>query len=324
MKLTLAQVKASTLPAAVNMPSCDSRFLSLVNEAVQRLVMRPSAWYDMHYRYQITATDGLVTWPREIASVSTIAKCCQPIVARDMWFEFLETGFGLRETCGDDPACGCWDEALDRGVSPLFTDMSGSYKLKLYCDLAADANDIVIVKGYDANGNWLRTLYSGSYIDGERIAASVAGMQSSNTFSSVTEIVKPVSEGAFRLYEYNPTDASQSLIGTYQWDETVPRYRRTYIGGICGDDDTAQINVIAKREFIQVRNDNDVLMVGNLPAIKAMCFAILKEDKNDQAAALVDEARAFRLMDEEAQHYLGTGVRIPIRMQSETWGAGGI
>lgn len=309
------------------MPNCDDRFLTLVNEAIQRLVMRESSWYDLHYRYHITATGGLVTWPREIANVASIAKCCHPIASRDMWFEFLESGFGLRGTCTNTdgtPNCGCWDEALDRGVSPLFTDLSGSYKVKLYCDLASDNTDVVIVKGYDQDGNWVRTLYSGSYIDGERIAASTTGTLSTTTFSSITNIIKPVSDGAFRLYEYDSTDASQSLIGTYQWDETVPMYRRTYVGGICGTDDSARIDVIAKREFIPARNDNDVLMIGSFPAIKAMAMAIKAEDQNDLTIAAAHEARAFRILDDEAKHYLGSAVKSTMRIDGETWGAGGI
>ena len=70
MKITLATVK-ERLPAVVNRPACDARFLALVNEAIQRLVMRPSAWYDMHYKYQITVTENTVTLPAEIASISS-------------------------------------------------------------------------------------------------------------------------------------------------------------------------------------------------------------------------------------------------------------
>lgn len=322
MKLTLAQVKASTLPSVVNMPACDTRFLSLVNEAQQRLVMRPATWYDFHYKYQISVTDGNITWPREIASISAIAKCCNPIPLRNQWFEFIETGYGLRGC--DSTTCTQFDESLDRGLSPLFTDLSGNYKVKLYNDLASDDGDVVIVKGYDSDGNWLRTFYSGSYIDGERILTSSTGTLSSSTFSEITEIVKPVSDGAFRLYEYHASDSTQDQIGVYQWDETVPRYRRSYVGGICDPTDTQTINVIAKREFIPVRSDNDVLLIGNFPALKAMCAAILREDKGDHAAAMVDQARAYQVMDDEAQHYLGTGMKVPIRMEGQTWGAGGI
>lgn len=322
MKLTFAQVKASTLPAAVNLPACDTRFLALVNEAQQRLIMRPATWYDFHYKYQVSVVEGLITWPREIASISAISKCCNPVPLRNEWFEFIESGYGLR-VC-DESTCSQINEALDRGLSPLSRDLSGNFKVKLYNDLSSDDGDVVIVKGLDSNGNWVRTLYSGSYIDGERINTSTTGTLSSTTFSSVTEIVKPVSDGAFRLYEYDSSDSTQTQIGVYQWDETVPRYRRTYVGGICDGTVTTVINVIAKREFIPVRSDNDVLLIGNLPALKAMCLAIQKEDKNDQAAAMVDLARAYQIMDDEVQHYLGTGQKVPVRMEGEIWGAGGI
>ena len=124
------------------------------------------------------------------------------------------------------------------------------------------------------------------------------------------------------MYEWHASDSSQSQIGVYQWYETVPMYRRFFIGGIFDGQTTNQINVIAKREFIPVQNDNDVLMIGSYPAIKAMAMAIDFEDKNDLVTAAAHEARAFRIMDEEAQHYLGPGMKVPMRIEGETWGAG--
>lgn len=326
MKKTWAQIKDSGLPAVVNLPSCDERFLSLVNSAQQRLVMRPSAWYDLNYRYRISVTSGILTWPVEIASISAIAVCGLPVSIRDMWFEFLDSGYGIRG-CTDDSTCSCLPEALDRGVSPLSAPMSGAYKVKVYCDLAVDVGDYVIVKGYDSDGNWVRTLDGSNYIDGEKIACSLAGTVSTTTFgqNQITDVVLVEGDGPRRLYEYNSSTGDQASIGVYQWWETVPRYRRSYVGGICDTTQTTTVNVVAKREFIAVRNDNDVLMIGNEPALENMCLAILSERKNDQQAAMIYEARAFRLMDEEAQHYLGPGAKVPIRMEGGgIWGAGGV
>lgn len=326
MKITLATVK-ERLPAVVNRPACDTRFLALVNEAIQRLVMRPSAWYDMHYKYQITVTENTVTLPAEIASISSCARCCFPVPIHDMWFEFLESGFGLRGSCStgdttDGATCSGWNEALDRGLSPLWKDLSGSYPIKLYCDIAGDATADVIITGYDQDGNWVRTLESGSYIDGEIVNPSILGTLSTTTWSRIVNVVKPTTSGPVRMYEWHASDSSQSQIGVYQWYETVPMYRRFFIGGIFDGQTTNQINVIAKREFIPVQNDNDVLMIGSYPAIKAMAMAIDFEDKNDLVTAAAHEARAFRIMDEEAQHYLGPGMKVPMRIEGETWGAG--
>lgn len=325
MKLTLQQVKDSGLPAVVNLPSCDDRFLALVNSAQQRLVMRPSAWYDLNYRYRVSVTDGILTWPAEIASISAIAVCGVPIPIRDMWFEFLETGYGVRGGCDED-RCSCIPESLDRGVSPLSTPMSADAKIKVYCDLASDVGDYVIVKGYDSDGNWVRTLDGSTWIDGEKIATSLAGTLSTTTFgrNQITAVILTQSDGPRRIYEYNSTTATQSVIAVYQWWETVPSYRRSYVGGICGTENAITINVIAKREFIPVQSANDVLLIGNMPALENMCQAILNERKNDQQAAMIYEARAFRLMDEEAQHYLGPGAKVPIRVEGETWGAGNL
>lgn len=320
MKLLLSEVQGSRIPEVLGIPACDSRFLQIVNEAQQRLVMGPEHWWDLRYKYALTVTEGLITWPREIAAIESVAVCCMPIPIRNEWFEFLEAGYGLRNCEGE---CACEAQLFARGESPLMDDLDGDRKMKVYGDVTESGSAQLTVFGYDDNDNWVRTNPGGNWQDGESILIAVGGTLGTKTFSRITGVSKPVTNGIVRLYQYNAADASQSVIGIYQWDETVPRYRRSYLGSQCSEDETT-VTVMAKREFVAARNAADILMIGNLPALKEMCQGVQKRDRGLLQEAMVHEAEAYRLMDREAQHYLGTGSQVPMRVEAETWNAGTI
>jgi len=178
--------------------------------------------------------------------------------------------------------------------------------------------------GYDQNNNWIRQSRDGTIQDGERIIISQApGTQSVNFFSSITDIqFRDNRNGQFWLYEYNTGDATQRLIGSYQYWETRPSYQRYFFGGIrTGSSDGStctktQIEVVAKLAFIPVKNDIDYLIISNIPALKEMCRGIwLSENEPDGVKAdnilITAEKLALRELDFELQHYRGpvmTGV----------------
>jgi hypothetical protein len=218
---------------------------------------------------------------------------------------------------------------FDRGTAVTFDDINTDgdpKKLKLYSTVAESAGLTMGILGYDSNGEWIRTQVSGEWMDGEWLTVPVDPLNpsfSSFYWSTVTEILKPVTNGDLKLYEYDPVASSQRQIGLYESDETRPRYRRTLIGGNIQDWDTsAGISVQVKKEFIPVRHgkDNDILMIGSLPAMKNMMKAIYKEDGDDLASASVFEAKARQIMDDEASHYLGPTAKVPLRVDSSAWG----
>ena len=131
-----------------------------------------------------------MAWPRFVASVLGASVSDVPIKTRDMFFEFVELGLGIQTE--DNTSL----TLLDRGNSPLQSEVVGvDKKIKVYCDLADDANTEVLLLGYDENGNWIRTSQSGSILDGEIVAASVAGTLSTKLFSSVTGVQKEATNG---------------------------------------------------------------------------------------------------------------------------------
>lgn len=336
MKVTLAQFKSSDAAQAVGIPTCDDRWLPLVNQSIQRLVMSGETWWNLTYKYRISITEGLLTWPREIATIQTIASCGYSMPIRSEWFEFVSGGYGLRDR---DAYCDTnnlpnpcrWDwQTFDRGMSPLFSDVvpTGNAKsIKLYSTVPESGTDYVWIFGTNAEGEPLRTNTVGDeWVEGVRALVPVNPMipaTFNDTVATITGVVKPVTNGTIHLYEYDTFTTTQRKIATYQADETVPSYRRSFIGGLCQDHPTV-VTVMAKREFQPAVNDEDILLLGSIPAIKMMMLAVRKLDQGIFAESEVYEKKAFEILDREAQHYLGSGVQEPLQIFGASWGGGGI
>ena len=210
MKITLGDLKRSDIPQAIGIGACDDRFSATANQAIQRLVMSGEKWYGLTYSYRISITEGLLTWPREIASIETIAGCGVPMPIRSEWFSFVEAGYGIRDKnayCDSRNDLNRWDrQAFDRGMSPLFSDVvaTGNPKqIKLYADIAESGAGYVWLFGTDTAGNVLRTNTGGNeWVDGIRALTPTnpaIPVVFPGTVASITGVVKPLTRGALRL-----------------------------------------------------------------------------------------------------------------------------
>ena len=322
MRTTLAQIKSSRIPAQLSLCSTSPQLLQFVNEAQERLLKRPEKFWGTYARYRCLVSGKVLVWPRQFAAIELSSVNQVPIVVRNQWFEFLETGWGIRD-------CNSCDlQLLDYGTTSSFENICGTNKkLKVYCDVAEAAGARILLQGYDASGNWIRTLDGATWVDGEYVDLNVyAPQMTNNVFSSFTGAIKPVTNGTVRIYEYDVTAATQRPIAYYDWDDETPTYRRSFIPGLTFDENTgtATVEVIAKLDHIPVRQDTDYLVIGNIPALKEMCVAIKFYENNAIELGNRAEARAVELMKNEARHYEGSGPVVPLRMNGETWGAGNI
>jgi hypothetical protein len=361
-RITLQDVLNSRIPAAIGSCSTDtdSRVAAIINEAQQRLLSK-GLWWDSYAKYRIAAYDSTIALPPQLATIESVAINHVPVPSHDMWFEFLDNGFGTRApstvgTAGGTSlggATGAYGipEADFRGNFPTFRELtpnSNAKKVVVICDLLADVTAAikVTVLGYDANGNWIRTLVGGSYIDGEVIAlAQTPGSTSVNTFSRITDVRFSVQRsGQVWLYELDTVTSVQTLTGWYQWFEMNPSYGRWLFpsigcpqsgctppanaaqawttGEIPGPGTTCNpslVEVIGKKAFIPVSLPTDYLIIGNIPALKFMAQAVQKEEdavsQADLGEAIGFETKALKEMDDELDMYLGSGRRIGMNIQ---------
>jgi len=330
MKLTLGQVKQSRIPDFLGFDPQDTRLVQIVNEAHQRLMMQGLFW-GTYQTYQIcVSSEGCLTWPRQVASIEALAVNDQPITLRNNWFEYLQTGFGIRSTSNSSEL-----QLMDRGRSAVFLDMTDfSSTLQVYSEVDEDASAKLLVQGYDQNGNWIRTLEGSQWIDGEYIAIGTTTAASSKIFTAITGVQKPVTNGPVHLSKVT-AESVVVPIGYYQWDEQFPDYRRSIIPGLgnapqytCGSGDPLTkkrvVRAVVKLDHIPVKRDTDWFVLGNEPALKNAAKAVQLEEQQNRAEAAQYLGEAIRLLEVELTHYQGRSNLEPMNIQSESWGAGGM
>lgn len=327
MRRTFSDIQNSLIPVDVGIISTSNDFLMLMNEVQERLIYM-GRWWGTCARFQICATSGCITLPRQIATIETVSICGRNMPIRDFWYRIVQTGIGLR----DGPSC--WPEAQAQGNFPTFTDISGvTSKLLLVCDIPADAGTQILVLGYDPNGNWIRTVQNGVWADGEVISLSVSpGTSSVNIFSSITDIQAPGGmDGQWWLYQSDTVSTTQILLGTYQYDETRPSYARYFFPSVsnltCGSTSTTPvlIDCIGKLQFVPIVKTTDYMMIGNIPALKEMAMAVDKSRNEESGVGsneilLSGEVTASRILNAELDHQLGAGRTIGINLSGSNVG----
>lgn len=339
-RITYKDFQNSRIPAAAGQCPTSAKLLSWLQEAEERLLYE-GKWWGTYSRVRICATDGCITLPAGLDTIEAVAQCRQPLTLRDVWFEYIEQGIGIR---GD---CSCLPEAIMRGYYPTFRDISGADKKLLFvCDLSQDVGQTVRAFGYDENNNWIRSLESGSYVDGELITlAQSPGTQSTHIFSSLTDIqFTETRSGQVWLYSYSTTDTTQIMLGHYQYNESNPSYARYFMpsvqssingggGNCCGGTivtsgttttcSTVQLDMVCKHALVPVVNLTDYLNIQCLPALKEMIIAIKNaenEEEGTKANLIISAglATAKSILDKQLAHFLG-----PVQRGIVLQGSGG-
>jgi len=286
------------------------------------------------------ATDGCISLLPQLASIERVSVCGQVIPSHDMFYEFLSNGLGPRNaSCSTSSGCTCGGgcgvaEANLRGWFPTFADIRGaSKKLRLVCDVSADVGKRVLCLGYDENKNWIRTSPGGVWQDGETvILAQSPGTDTTKFFDGgVTGIqFLDAREGQVWLYERDTVAATSRMIGSYQYFETVPSYARYLFPSIfaqsnsAGGCATTLVEIIGRLEYFPVVKDTDVLIIGNIPALKNMAVAVKTYEEavntSDIQRAAAFEALAVKELDQEVEYYLGEGREVGVNFKGSSIG----
>jgi hypothetical protein len=339
VRRTFQDAQNSRVPNELGVCPTGATFAAWLNNAQERLLNK-GHWWGTTVPAAMCATSGCVTLPPQVASLEKAAICGRPIPVHDMFFEFLEGGWGTRNnsngncSSGGGGSCGI-PEADYRGRFPVQSDIiPAKKKLNFVCDVSTDIGKTVLALGYDDNGNWIRTIQNGVYMDGEVIAfAQSAGTNSVNFFSMVTDIQLPGNMDAQTwLYEFDTVATTRRLISHYQYFETRPSYPRYFIPSINACQLAANtacpsilVEAIVKLAFIPVKNPTDYLTIENLPALQEMMVGIKNAENEEdgvkrQQIIELAAASAVNLLNEEASHYLGDGRRIGIEVVGSSLG----
>lgn len=324
MRSNLAEAKASRIPQAVGIAACDPRFVQLLNDAQARL-SEMGKWWGTYRKIRVCVTAGCVTWPREVKTIEAMNVCGRGISIRNDWYEFQEDVQAPSTSCDS-----CEEEQLlSRGMVSQYRDFTGLSKVRLYATVAADAGKRILVQGFDANGNVIRTLDSvtGDWVDGEylTLVAPAGFVESTNSFAApyLTGVQKPLTLGRITATGVNVTDSVETQIAVWSPSEMFPQYRRTFLVNMpnvachtneCEDqgDGCAPANAscgnlvieaIVRLDFVPAVVDADWLFIGNLEALRHMMRAIQLEDKELYVQAEREIQLSLRALRNELEAY---------------------
>jgi hypothetical protein len=269
--------------------------------------------------------------------------CETPITIRNQWFENIQ-GVGLqtpRRNCAggncneglfvNDQWCN-FGNGYDRGTGCTFNEIRGlNKKIRVYNDIAEADDAYITLMGYDENSQWVLTEVDGVWIDGERVPFATPYATSTKFFSNLTAVIKPITNGNIRLYEYNTDTTTQRALSVYEPSEENPAYRKMLVPGLenarccntsCSEDDDdsecrrVKITAIARLEYVPVSAPTDWVIPGNPDAVAEMMMSVRAGEMHNEEQMVFHEQKCLSMLNTQLRHYLGHAVVQPIRRQS--------
>ncbi len=329
---TLKQVRSELQAVAgtTGMNVSDSRFTDRLNLCQQEL-MDTGDYPGVVDRWLFKADQatGHVALPSFLDRLMSVTVDDVPRTIVSPWYEFYQYGPGQQD---DYTAYGrarrCWiDVVMDRGETPVQvpipdsnSGMDGPWVLRIYpaVDETVGAEIPVInVQGLDDDGLIIRSLTDGTagdYYTGLNIPIDFAQgyVETTQQYSKITGVIKPATNGYVKITAWNGVDEVE--LSNYAYNETTPSYRRYYIPAIhnrgrSGVREKVLLGRCRKR-FVPVSEDDDLLIISNINALKSMIIAQWKRDAGDYEAYGIQKQTAVDILKREAEGYHGKS-RIP-------------
>lgn len=332
MRRTLSDALSSKsrICESINLKSSDQRVIDIINLAQERLLSE-GHWWNTIAKYSISVTNQLFSLPPQFATIEQIAVCSEPINLRNNWYEFNPGGpWVFNDPTAAQPNVCSGNQALFRGTFPTAKDIVSGNKIYAQCDVADDVGATILVLGIDSAGNRVRTKVLGVWQDGETIALSqTPGTLSSTTWSKITDIQKPVTNGQCWIVQASSPTVIISTMEYFETRPSLPRYLLPTTFNVA-----TQIDLIGKLAFIPVVNPTDYLIIGNLPALKLACQAIKYEEEQMMGQATlymyggidpktkIKVTGAVQCLQSELAHYRGSGEVASIQVTGSYPGGG--
>lgn len=233
--------------------------------------------------------NGCVTLPREIETVLACNIGGHPALGHDQLFSFHLNGPGDFQTRCDFS----WD---DSGLHPVYRDLKCPSKVVTFLDNTEDEGKAVRVFGYDEQHRPLRTKVGTEWQDGY-LVPTIYGYAlpetGAPTIARITGIVKDVTSGNIRLSSFDSSTSTGTLLGVFEPDETVPRYRRLKVHNSSG-----WIRICYRKRTAQIRSVHDRILLHSRPALLLALHAVKFYRDSDIANGQAFEANATRLLTE--------------------------
>lgn len=253
----------------------------------------------------ICACNGAITLPRDVGTVLGINVHGQPTTIRDEWFMYHLNGPGSSEC---QP---CSQNSYELGQVCTFRDPSELCYLIAEVTSAADNNKKLRVFAVDESGNKIFTPGpDGKLVEGFLVPL-IFGFSQRNPnvppLKSIYRVSKEETKDFVKLIAVNSSNGvSQTLIGHYEPDETLPQYRRIRVGN------KTSVRIKYKKADLEIRRQSDFINCDNRQALILACRSVKFSSVDNYEQARAAEAEAVRLITNEAESKRPAGPRVPM------------
>lgn len=246
-----------------------------------------------------------LTLPREVGTVLAVNIGGKPTLGHDQLFSFHLNGPG-------DCCTPCNYSWMDRGgFHSTYRDIVTPAKLIAYLDSEADNGKSLIVYGYDSDGNRLKRTVAGVQRDGYQVPTIYGYAMPDAGAPLIKRIVGVEKEdtlGPVRLSTVDNDGVAGLLLGIYEPDERLPRYRRIRLDRAC-----SWARIFYRKSNPEIKSRYDRIPLMSPTAFFSAMRSMKKRLDNDHAGALEWEADAKRL-EIEAQQTLEAPLLRPIQV----------
>lgn len=305
---TLADVRSELRRTAgqAGLRADDDRLVEYINAATERLLSMVDSPVGSLHRLKFCQYGGVVALPSRYERVVKSSLDREQTPVFDQWYEFMDFGPGHQDKTPNVSVL------IDRGESPVIRPAPATgWKVRIYGYADERVNGVrpkVRVLGYDEYNRWIRTESGGVWSDGEELEvdgdSATNYRESTNKFSRVTQVIKPVTNREVELY-YVDDYGTTLLAGRYDYWETNPSFRTYFAPGVDSTSGTL-VHILAKVRFVPVSRDTDKLIISSLPALRLALRALATEDSDKPTDALVIWQLASKVLIDEARQYYGT------------------
>jgi hypothetical protein len=271
-----------------------------INEVCERFFVS-GRWKGMIVEVDLDASQGYVTLPRRCEAVLGITVAKAPRTPFGRWYCFVPGGPGQL----DGSTYNGTDLVLDAGDShPVFRDPpyeSFRLRVKVPSTSDRDTGNYMVLKGNDADGN---SVFGADGSEGLQLNLTAAENTTTQYFSALTGVLKPLTNGYVTLWAVNASGA-ETQIGEYEPGETNVGYRRYMVQRASGSE-IPTVRALCKRRFVPVQSEHDDIIPDNMGALKLGLISLKYEDTNDLERSTEYFNKALSLLNAELREQRGS------------------
>ena len=288
----------------------DGDFKNSLNQVLSR-IYNMGTYRDLTIQYSLPVVDNCITLPDEADSILHTTVNNLPVPVRALWHDFKSTGMGVGSS---DLTWGLVD--------------AGFHAIRRLIETATDTLHVVPSDQSPTKTNF-NPADGGTILvtatDGDKLYASTTDSVSDNdvplTFSApINSVISIRFDALTDWYDIRTTAGdSDTTIATVGPDSGVTRYRRFRLNRSTNGQTT--VHVLCKRAFQPIRNDDDIVYINNIGALKHGLLGRLMEDNADIERAEYHWNKCMLLLEEEAA--TSRGAALP-RLNVDPYGTGNL